>query len=92
MPRRSDPPPGARRSPEALADPLHVGGVTYQQRMVRCGRDVCKKCAGGRFGHGPYWYAFWRSGQRTRSKYVGRELPAEISAAVKTSRAVRRSK
>jgi DnaJ-class molecular chaperone len=26
-------------------------------------------------GHGPYWYAFWKEGGKTRSKYVGKARP-----------------
>jgi CheY-like chemotaxis protein len=25
--------------------------------------------------HGPYWYAVWREGKRTRSRYIGKTLP-----------------
>jgi len=46
--------------------------VTYRQEWVRCGKE-CSKCP-----HGPYWYAYWKEGGKTRSKYVGKELK-EIS-------------
>ena len=46
------------------------GRVTFRQEMVRCGKDGCTKCP-----HGPYWYAYWREGGRTRSRYVGKDLP-----------------
>jgi hypothetical protein len=87
-----------RRSPAPAADPqlsppVHVGGVVYQQRMVRCGSDACRKCVGGRYAHGPYWYAFWgeKGTGRTRTKYIGRELPPELLKAQAMSVAVRAS-
>ena len=46
--------------------------VTYRQRHVRCGKPSCKGCP-----HGPYWYATWQEGGRTRTSYVGRHLPGE---------------
>jgi hypothetical protein len=46
------------------------GRVTFRQETVRCGKEGCTKCP-----HGPYWYAYWREGGRTRSRYVGKELP-----------------
>jgi hypothetical protein len=39
---------------------------------VRCGRS-CVSCP-----HGPFWYAYWKEGGRSRSQYIGRELPADI--------------
>lgn len=49
-----------------------VGAVTFRQEMVRCGKQGCTRCP-----HGPYWYAYWREGGRTRSRYVGKQLPGE---------------
>jgi hypothetical protein len=48
------------------------GNVTFRQEMVRCGKDGCTTCP-----HGPYWYAYWREDGRTRSRYIGKQLPAE---------------
>jgi hypothetical protein len=48
------------------------GRVTFRQEMVKCGKDGCTRCP-----HGPYWYAYWREGGRTRSRYVGKTLPGE---------------
>ena len=48
------------------------GKVTYRQEHVRCGRDNCTRCP-----HGPYWYAYWREDGRLRSRYIGKELPAD---------------
>lgn len=54
-------------------------GWTYQLRYVRCGRPNCRPCSIG-FGHGPYWYAYQRQGGRVRSRYVGKNLPADAFA------------
>jgi hypothetical protein len=44
-------------------------GVTYRLERVRCGKEGCKSCP-----HGPYWYAYYREGDRLRSRYIGRHL------------------
>jgi hypothetical protein len=46
---------------------------TYRQEMVRCGKAGCK-CTKGE-PHGPYWYAYWSEGGKTKSEYVGKHLP-----------------
>jgi hypothetical protein len=50
-----------------------IGNKTYQSEMVRCGKKGCK-CARGEL-HGPYWYAYWTEGGKTRSEYIGKHLP-----------------
>ncbi len=45
----------------------------YQLVGVRCGKKNCH-CAEGKL-HGPYWYAYWTEGGRTKSQYVGKKLP-----------------
>lgn len=52
----------------------HDGKVTYRQQEVRCGKADCTKCP-----HGPYWYAYWREGERVRSRYIGRTLPDDVT-------------
>ncbi len=54
-----------------------VGKVSYRQEYVRCGKERCNKCP-----HGPYWYAYWREDGKTRSRYIGRQLPGEAPAPV----------
>jgi len=65
------------RSPDAEA-PVAAADlqehVTYRQEYVRCGKATCKRCGAGQ-GHGPYWYAYWSIGGRTRSKYIGKTRP-----------------
>jgi len=57
---------------EETQPPRSAGRVTFRQETVRCGKEGCTKCP-----HGPYWYAYWREGGRTRCRYVGKELPGE---------------
>lgn len=47
--------------------------VVYRQEYVKCGKKGCH-CAEGQ-GHGPYWYAYYRSPRSGRvvSKYLGKE-------------------
>ena len=52
-----------------------TGHKTYRLESVRCGKEKCK-CASGEL-HGPYWYAYWSEGGRTKSQYVGKKLPAK---------------
>lgn len=48
------------------------GSITFRYETVRCGKANCTRCP-----HGPYWYAYWKENGRTRSRYVGRVLPAK---------------
>ena len=52
-----------------------AGQRTYRLERVRCGSKKCK-CVSGEL-HGPYWYAYWSEGGRTRSQYVGKKLSAK---------------
>lgn len=52
-----------------------VGQKTYRLQSVRCGSKKCR-CASGEL-HGPYWYAYWSEGGRTRSQYIGKKPPAQ---------------
>lgn len=40
--------------------------LTYQLELVRCNKPGCHRL------HGPYWYAYWKRGGRTRKRYIGR--------------------
>ncbi|MDB5058678.1 MAG: transcriptional activator domain protein, partial [Chloroflexi bacterium] len=55
--------------------PPSGAGVSYQQQYRRCGKANCTRCAGAGPGHGPYWYAVWWDGTRTRSHYLGKAPP-----------------
>lgn len=54
-----------------------LAGVSYRLETVRCGKESCRSCP-----HGPYWYAYFREGGRMRSRYIGRELPEDVQAAL----------
>lgn len=56
--------------------------VTYQRELVKCGKPKCRKW------HGPYWYAYWTEGTRTRTLYIGKIL--RPAADVLTERSRRR--
>ena len=54
-------------------------GVAYRQQYIRCRKERCTKCPPHGPGHGPYWYGFyWDYRQRTKSFYVGKDLPAGV--------------
>ena len=59
---------------ENVADIRSIGQVTYRHEFVRCGKERCKKCADGNYGHGAYWYAYFRKNGRLTSKYIGRDF------------------
>lgn len=52
-------------------------GVTYRLETVRCGKPGCTSCP-----HGPYWYTYYRDAGRLRSRYIGRDLPADVKEAL----------
>lgn len=68
----------AQKNEHATAEPAasragRATGKTYRLEGVRCGNKNCK-CAAGQL-HGPYWYAYWSEGGKTKSQYVGKKLP-----------------
>lgn len=66
------------RFPRREDNLLRGSFVTYQRELVRCGKPRCAKL------HGPYWYAYWTQGGRTRSLYIGKQLrPAHDVVRVK---------
>ena len=56
-----------------LSDIPGLPTVSYRSQLVRCGKQ-CSQCP-----HGPYWYAYWKDGDRSRSQYIGGVLPAEVA-------------
>lgn len=52
---------------------VESGSVTYRLETVKCGKEGCRSCP-----HGPYWYAYYREGDKLRSRYIGRELPSDV--------------
>lgn len=59
------------------AEEVETDSATYRLETVRCGKEGCTTCP-----HGPYWYAYYRDGGRLRSRYIGRELPPDVRAAL----------
>jgi hypothetical protein len=48
--------------------------VTLQKQYRKCGKPSCGTCR-KTVGHGPYWYAYWRDGQKLISFYIGKVNP-----------------
>jgi len=42
--------------------------ATIRRQYVKCGKPQCQK------KHGPYLYAYWKEGNKTKSGYVGKKL------------------
>ncbi len=80
-----------RRAAQSFAAPMRaekqVGSITFRYETVRCGKDNCSRCP-----HGPYWYAYWKEGGRTRSRYIGRSLPAPALRSYEEKRRARLEK
>jgi hypothetical protein len=66
--RRAKPKRSKKQIVEVLpgVDKIDGRSVTYQRELVKCGKPKCKKW------HGPYWYAYWTWGKRTRTLYIGK--------------------
>jgi hypothetical protein len=43
---------------------------TFRCEYVRCGKPTCKSCP-----HGPYWYEYWREGDKVHKRYHGKVDP-----------------
>jgi hypothetical protein len=70
-------PPEPKKNPNRIVvEERRTPTATLRLELVACGKGACKRCAGGRSpSHGPYWYAYWKDKGRTRSRYIGKELP-----------------
>ena len=62
---------------DEAAEVVESDSVTYRLETVKCGKEGCRTCP-----HGPYWYAYYREGDKLKSRYIGRELPADVRTAV----------
>ena len=65
--------PGGAATKRQVLEKHAIANKTYQLEGVRCGKKNCH-CAEGK-PHGPYWYAYWTEGGKTRSQYIGKKLP-----------------
>lgn len=69
-----DPPPSASR---IVIEQRRMRKATLQLELVKCGKPRCRVCKVAP-AHGPYWYAYWKHEGRTRTKYIGKKLPASF--------------
>lgn len=54
---------------------LKFRSVTYQHRLIRCGKKNCERCP-----HGPYWYAFIAlPNGRSSWRYIGKKLTGPVA-------------
>jgi hypothetical protein len=72
---REKPPEPPKNSKRVVVEERHTPTATLRLELVNCGKGACKSCGAGRPSHGPYWYAYWKEDGRTRSSYIGKELP-----------------
>ncbi|WP_346293319.1 DUF6788 family protein [Sphaerothrix gracilis] len=61
-------PPGS----ESAIERRHIGKSCFLLQGVKCGKANCK-CAAGDL-HGPYWYEFWREGDKVKKRYHGKQI------------------
>jgi len=52
---------------------FYLNGVHFRLERVRCGKPGCRTCP-----HGPYWYAYSRTGAFLKKSYVGLFLPDPV--------------
>lgn len=52
------------------------GQGSYVLQKVQCGDPTCHCMKKAGDFHGPYWYLFTKKEGKTRSKYIGKKLPA----------------
>jgi hypothetical protein len=78
---RSAPPAPAPRRDREVVQRTARGRVTLQLEYVRCGKAGCR-CAQGDKGdlHGPYWYSYQTVAGKTRSHYLGKDLPSAMAS------------
>jgi predicted ATPase/DNA-binding SARP family transcriptional activator len=81
--KRTPPEPATNETASTPAGVPEPATVSYQQKYTRCNKPTCRSCAEGP-GHGPYWYAFWWEGGRTRTRYLGKTLPEGALVAEET--------
>jgi len=74
-----EPLPVPTRSDREVVEIKKIKGVTYRHEKIRCGKPTCK-CAKGSL-HGPYWYAYSKKNGKLSSKYIGKNLLADVNPA-----------
>ena len=63
-----------------MSKPLAPNGehITYQYQYRKCGKPTCNTCRNSQ-GHGPYWYAYWKTKGKIYSGYIGKTLPSNVT-------------
>jgi hypothetical protein len=56
------------------------GQGSYVLQKIKCGDPSCHCMKKPGDSHGPYWYLFTKKNGKTRSKYIGKNLPSEASS------------
>lgn len=74
---REQPPEPKNNPNRAVVEERRTPTATLRLELVNCGKGACKACGGRRPAHGPYWYAYWKENGRTKSRYIGKELPEQ---------------
>jgi hypothetical protein len=57
------------RKERLIVESRGAESVAYHLTKIYCGNSRCKSCP-----HGPYWYAYYREGNRVISKYIGKKF------------------
>ncbi|MDD2754411.1 MAG: hypothetical protein PHS80_02670 [Methanothrix sp.] len=70
---------GAAKGQVEEIRPAARGQGSYVLQRIKCGDPSCHCMKKPEDYHGPYWYLFTKKNGKTRSKYVGKSLPAEVS-------------
>lgn len=55
------------------------GQGSYVLQKIKCCDPSCHCMKKPGDYHGPYWYLFTKKNGKTKSKYIGKQLPAEAS-------------
>jgi len=55
------------------------GQGSYVLQKIKCGDLSCHCMKKPGDFHGPYWYLFTKMNRKTRSKYIGKQLPVDVS-------------
>lgn len=53
------------------------GQGSYVLQKIKCGDPSCHCMKKPEDYHGPYWYLFNKKNGKTKSKYIGKTLPAD---------------
>ncbi|MGE5443628.1 MAG: hypothetical protein ACM3SR_03390 [Ignavibacteriales bacterium] len=57
------------RNERLIVESKNTGSVTYHLTKIYYGNSRRKSCP-----HGPYWYAYYREGNKVISKYIGKNF------------------